>query len=233
MSKTNYVNIKTVLYDLSQLMEDRYWNESKILEWAVKGFRSLNIDEKFVEKVFKAEIDNHKVQLPTDVKFIIVVGVKDGAKVTALVPASTLLTNNLCLVNPCTTCKADYSLDENLVLTTSKDSGTLFVSYLGYPTNEFGEFLIPDDELVKEAVLNYVLWKFWLSKSLMKEEGADSRAEYFRNMWSVSSKKAISISLPDVGQMENIKNRWNHLVPRENMYRGMFITLNESENVNF
>ena len=91
MSKTNYVNIKTVLYDLSQLMEDRYWNESKILEWAVKGFRSLNIDEKFVEKVFKAEIDNHKVQLPTDVKFIIVVGVKDGGKVTALVQQAPFL----------------------------------------------------------------------------------------------------------------------------------------------
>jgi hypothetical protein len=204
-----------------------------MLEWATKGYRSMKLEDKFITKTFVGTLDSHKIQLPSDLKHIVVVALKIEDTVRALVPSSSLLATNTCIVNPCNNCKADYSMDHNLVLTASASTGDIYLEYLAYPTTEEGEFLIPDDERVKEAILNYVLWKYWLSKSLMKEDGAESRAEYFRNLWTMYSGKAMSVSLPDIGQLENIKNRWNHLVGRQDLYQSLFMNLNEREDVNF
>ncbi len=233
MSKTNYISASSILFDLSQLMDNRYWNETKMLEWVIKGYRSMKLEDKFVQKTFVGTLDSHKLQLPSDLKHIVVVALKNGDTIRALTPASSLLLTNTCLVNPCQNCKSEYNMDYNLVLTATNATGDIYVEYLAYPTNEEGEFLIPDDERIKEALINYVLWKYWLSKSLMKEDGAEARTEYFRNLWTMYSGKAMSVSLPDVGQLENIKNRWNHLVGRQYAYDSLFTNLNEKENVNF
>lgn len=231
MNKTNYISIKSVLFDLSTLLEDRYYNQAKMLEWAVKGYQSLKLEDKFIKKVFHSKVDNHKVQLPIDLKFILMVALKDKDRVRALVPASTQLTMEKCLLpNTCHNCKTDYTVDHNLVLTLSSNEGDVYVEYLAYPTED-GEFLIPDHEDVKEAIVNYILWKYWLSKSLMKEQGADNKTEYFRNLYVMYSNKALSLSMPDVGQMENIKRQFNSLVPKDD-FSNLFVTLNNQENGN-
>lgn len=234
MNKTNYISIKSVLSDLSMLIDDRYWNDLKMYEFAVKGYRTLRIEDKFVQKRFYAKIESHKVQLPEDFKFLIVAAVKtDKENLRAMVPASSLLTSDKCLINVCPNCKSEYNIDENLVMTTTKESGELFLEYLAYPINSDGEFIMVDDEIVKEAVLNYVLWKYWLSKSLMKEEGAAQRASEHRQLYTVYAGKCLSISLPDVGSMENIKNRYNHLLGNQNLFNSLFTNLNEQENGSF
>lgn len=230
MNKTNYISIRSILFDLSMLIDDRYWNDLKMYEFAVKGYRSLRIEDKFVQKRFYAKIESHKVQLPEDFKYLVVAATKtDKQALKAMVPASSLLTSDKCLINVCSNCKSEYNIDENLVMTTTKDSGEVYLEYLAYPTNEDGEFLMVDDETVKEAVLNYVLWKYWLGKSLMKEEGAANRATEYRQLYTVYAAKAMSFSLPDVGSMENIKNRWNHILGNQNLFGSLFTNLNEQE----
>ncbi len=61
-----YVSMETVLDDIHSMVEDIDWDEDKMLEWAVKGYRKLHIPTKFEEKVAFLEISNHTAPLPED-----------------------------------------------------------------------------------------------------------------------------------------------------------------------
>jgi len=137
-------------------------------------------------------------------------------------------------VPDCKDCAETFSVSPNLVLTTTLCEGILIVSYLGYPTDEEGCALIPNDEELKEAILHYVLYRYWMTKYNMKEEGAESRMQHYLQMWNTASKKAAgNLNLPDVNQLENLKNQWNRLVPRTNRFQSLFLNLSNRERINF
>ncbi len=109
----------------------------------------------------------------------------------------------------------------------------MIVAYKGLPTDEEGNILIPDDETLKEALTHFVLYKYWLTKYLMKEEGAAQRMSNHLTMWSTLSKKAMNLNLPNVSELENLKNINNRLVPRTNAHSQLFSRLNNQENIDF
>lgn len=235
-----YISIKTVLYSLSQLIDAKYWNEAKILEWAVQGFRQLNITASLMDKVESAAVANHKFKLPLDFKYLTQISDVTVSVDGTVCPTPMRLTSNpyhtsICCpttITYCTNCLHEYSVNELLIATTTLKEGTVMIAYKAYPTNN-GDFLIPDDDVIKQALLYYVLYMYWLSKYNMKEDGAEQRVKYFLDMWSTLSKKAHNIDLPSIGQLENIKNQHNSLVPRSNKFDQLFTTLGKSEQLDF
>lgn len=121
-----------------------------------------------------------------------------------------------------TSCPHEYSISSNGILTSSLRTGTLLVSYFGYPTDAHGDHLIPDDETVKEALFHYILYRYWLQKDLMKETGAEKRMVFHLQMWSTLSSKAQSLNLPSLGQLENIRANRSKLVPNSNAFDTFF-----------
>ena len=70
---------------------------------------------------------------------------------------------SLCLNNSlldCYYCKHEFSVSNELVLTSTLRTGTIMVAYIGLPKNSDGKLLIPDDEELKEAILNYILFRY-------------------------------------------------------------------------
>jgi hypothetical protein len=264
MISTNYISIKSVLSDLISTIEERYWNETAMLEWATKALRKIKIFGKYVNKVALIEVCGHKGQLPSDFAYLTQVAWQTSNTTMTSDPVVTLpneglstalfttaprigwspmrLTANpyfgsICLddsIINCPTCYHEFSVDENLIITTTLLEGNIMVAYLGYPTNDEGDALMPDSEELKDAILHYVLYRYWMMKYQMKEEGADKRMEFHLTMWStLSAKAAGSLNMPDLSTLENIKNFRNRLVPSENQYAGMFLNLTSAENVNF
>jgi len=68
---TNYISIKSVLYGVSLLLDERYWNENKALEWINRAYRKLNLPASLVTKTAELTITTHKTTLPTDFKYLI------------------------------------------------------------------------------------------------------------------------------------------------------------------
>ena len=264
---TKYVSIKSVLYGISLLLDERYWNENKVLEWINRGYRKLQISSSFETKLKELTVTSHKATLPADFKYLIQVmntttaTAADGEAIMTysvsppenttwvLANANSMygyrpmrLTSNpyhdsICLdttISYCTDCVHDFSISPSLVLTTTLAEGTILVSYLGYATDEDGCVLIPDDENLKEALQYYALYMYWTEKDLMKEDGADRRMDKYLGLWQTASVKAKgNLNMPDINEIENIKNHWNRLVPRENKFQQGFLTLGNRENVNF
>lgn len=258
---TNYISIKSVLYDLSLVINERLWNENQMLEWAHKALRLLRTNAMLETKLALLSIENHKAQLPDNLKYLIQIMYKytdNPVNTTDLIlpPNSTLgedlfqvtgnmfpwkpmrLTSNpyhgsICLdesITQCPDCTHSFSVSTDLILTSTLRSGTIMVAYLGYPVDEDGAALIPNDEEVKEAILYYLLYRYWMVKYNMMEDGADKRMQTYLSMWNTLSKKAAgNMNLPDVNELENIKNIFNRLVPRENQFNKGFLTLTNSE----
>lgn len=260
-----YISIKSVLHHISSLLDDRYWNEVLMLEWALRGVRQINSSQLLEGHATVLEVCNHKFTLPnnfykleqilytTDTTTANITAEKLGLPTTSHFVDNFIgnlatfkwlpmrmtsgSVNSLICLNPslkhCTDCKHEFSIDSSLVGTTTLKEGLVIVTYLGYPIDENGEYLIPDYEPLKEALTHYVLYLYWLSKFTMKEEGSESRIKFHLDMWNTLSKKALNLNLPDVNQMENMKNQFNKLVPRTNEFDGAFLKLGNSENVNF
>lgn len=264
---TNYISIKSVLYDLSLIIEDRYWNEISVLEWANKAARLIRSDQTLETKVTYLPVVLHKAELPSDLKYLTQIAYTDNLCLsnscledTLNLPENSELMQNMSVTNNvfpwkamrltsnpyhasicldksimhCTDCQHEFSVNSELVLTTTLKSGVIMVSYLGYPTDDEGYLVIPDNEELKEAILHYVLYRYWLSKYTMMEEGAEGRMKHHLTLWNTLSKKAAgNLNLPDINELENIKNQFNRLVPRENRFQQLFLTLGNRENVNF
>lgn len=73
-----HINIKSILYDLSEIIPKRYWNETKFLEWAVKGLYRVNTNPIYTERVKLLKVEDHRAQLPNDFKMIIQVAGRIG-----------------------------------------------------------------------------------------------------------------------------------------------------------
>lgn len=66
------------------------------------------------------------------------------------------------------------------------------------------------------------------------EEGSEGRMKHHLSMWNtLAAKSAGDLNLPDVSQLENLKNIFNRLVPRQDRFNQLFLNLTNSENINF
>lgn len=246
MKPIKYTSIKSVLFGLSLIIEERYWSELNIMEWATAALRSMNIIPLLEDKVALIEICEHKANLPSDLKFLIHAAYYDttlpqvtlSENIASAYPFKPMRLNespfalSICLskkITTCTECSHWFSISPDMTLTTSAKDGSVLISYKSYPLSEDGSALIPDDEVLKEALLQYVLYKYWLVKYQMKEDGAGERMRFHLSMWDVLSKKVANLNRPSVPELDNLMRIWNRIVPRQNRYDQFFTTLTNQE----
>lgn len=72
-----YTPISSVLYSLSTLIDEKDWNDSYFLEWAIQGSRKLNLIKSFVDKVCILDIVEHVAKLPADCQEITMIVVRN------------------------------------------------------------------------------------------------------------------------------------------------------------
>lgn len=69
-------------------------------------------------------------------------------------------------------CQEEYTITPDGIITTSFESGHLCIGYLTYARDEFGDFMIPNDENLFQALVAYVTAMMWEERANMKEQGA-------------------------------------------------------------
>jgi hypothetical protein len=216
-----------------------------MLEHATRAFRQLNLEAKWETKAIEDTIEDHKLTLPTDLKYLLQIAYKKNPKSDTTIQstiwqpmrlASTPFATSVCIYGcntDCTNCPHQYSISPSGIITSTLSDADVLVSYLAYPTDEEGFALIPDDESLKEAIFHFVLYRYWLQKDLMKEEGATQRMNFHLQMWNTLSKKALSLNLPDLGQMENLKNIQNRMVKNRDQFQSLFTNLGGHQSNSF
>ena len=87
----------------------------------------------------------------------------------------------------------------------SFDNGYIAVSYLRFPQNEDGEFLIVDNPLVTEALEAYVFSKIYQRKWHQSIQGSQNKYEHYLNKWQQLSVAATNeLLLPSLPEYVNM-----------------------------
>ena len=131
-------------------------------------------------------------------------------------------------------CEHEYSINKNNCVVTSFEEGYLAVSYLRFPMNDEGEFLIPDDINILVAIKNYVLMKIWEKRYNFKEDGAEGRFQNYLRLWEITRAATIGkIMMFSVDEWENFKQQHLRIGSHTNTYYNGFGNLATQENIHF
>lgn len=116
-------------------------------------------------------------------------------------------------------------------LTTDVKEGCAAIAYWKYPTDDNGDFIIPEDQDFIEAMKAYCLKQYWERKANMLIPGAIQMLDYWNGKWAVLYPKAMSkMMMPTLGELENMRNIMTRLVPRSQRYMSFFGNLGAPEN---
>lgn len=137
-----------------------------------------------------------------------------------------------CGLLSCPTCEYEYTILPDGHIVTNFVDGYVCVSYMKYPTDCDGEFLIPDNENYKEALKNFALMRQWEIRWNMKEEGSERLYMKYQAQWGLFKAKATADMRITLDSLENVKNIRNKLIVRENSFNRFFGNLNSSEKLN-
>jgi len=101
----------------------------------------------------------------------------------------------------------EYTLERGNCLTTTLRDGIIIIAYRRRVSDANGDFLIPDNEDLKEAIVHYVLYRHWLKRLSMKEAGSEALVRFHKSEYNLQKMKAIGdLNMPSLDEMENIKN---------------------------
>lgn len=127
-----------------------------------------------------------------------------------------------------TTTDYTYLITSNYIKTNCS-TGYIMMAYQAVPTDNNGYPLIPDDADFMEAIYWYITMKLLYPQW---KQGTIRDAVYYdaRRSWNYNCKKAYGNALmPNIDQLESIKNSWLRLVPEINEHATGFSTLGERQ----
>lgn len=138
------------------------------------------------------------------------------------------ISESICNPNGCVDYK--YILQGNYIRTNVR-TGFIMAAYQAIPTDADGYPLIPDDVDFMEALYWYITMKLmypeWKAGRIRDEVYYDARRS-----WNFNCKKAYGHAMmPNVDQLESIKNQWLRLVPEIHEHANSFSSLGDRQMV--
>lgn len=270
-----YISIKSVLYDISISVEETMWEPNKAIEWVTNGLGRIETSKKFNDCLALLRIQEHKSELPEDVKYINqavwretvdnndLASLKDVINLTASTRLSgsalaeksaklnkggwTVMTqtssnflasfewgvNYTSETGGCNA-SAEYYVHPDGCIDTSVKTGYILLGYKGLPRNSEGDILIPDNAHLKDALLHYYLYRYWMTRAFLGDTNAANERDFNLQRFSLLSRKAAgSLNQPDIAESENIRRQVTSLVPTHNVFNSLFSTLSQSEKIAF
>ena len=114
---------------------------------------------------------------------------------------------------------------------TNMQTGYLLIAYQAIPTDIDGYPLVPDEQSFLDALYWYITMKLyypeWKQGRIRDEVYYDARRS-----WNYYCKQAYgNAMMPNIDQLESIKNSWLRLVPELNEHDGFFSTLGQQQRI--
>jgi hypothetical protein len=121
-----------------------------------------------------------------------------------------------------------YTINNSYIKTNIK-TGYLMIAYATIPTDEEGYPLVPDNELFKEALYHYIVYKLlypkWLSGQVR-----DRQYESAKRSWNFYRKAAYAEAMMfNADQLESLKNQNLKLYPEINDFDNFFSTSGQQQ----
>jgi len=225
---TGYKSIKTIMAGLYRdLGYNTEINFSDVVEWVAESLQLIGAYSQFDEKVDCIEICEYQAELPCGFHKLMDASY-NGLPISWA--TNTLISQygcESCKVPPCCTQETFYITESHIK--TSFREGKICLAYLAIPTDEEGYPMIPDDvyfDKALKAYCTYMLDRIEFRKQRLPEVAyRDSERDW---LWYVAAAKG-SANQPNMHQLENLKNTWVKLIPKQNEFNTFFSNNNKQE----
>ena len=216
-----------------------------VIEWAGEALELIGAGVSYVELIGELCVQDHKVKLPCNFHSLEqisyngiplsqcsgtfgAISTTSGNATKNVIDGKEVDATNFPLTNSQNTSGNCYYINDNFIVT-SFDKGCLLISFKGINVDKEGFPMIPDNVSYKKAVKAYIqtmvdrIW--WRRGSLQEGVYRDSQRDW---EWYVKQARG-SASMPNLDQMENLKNQWVKLKPNMNSSRTFFTDLASPE----
>jgi hypothetical protein len=215
MTEANsYVNIDYILqrYNRNYIFEDSSLNISDAIEWIGDILLKLPKLYTLIDKVTDGEplnpyiiIENYRGELPCDL--ILLEQVRDSDTKEVLLKSTDIYIHHK---EPYLSKSKEYTIQNNYIVTNFEE-GNLELAYKAMPLDENKKPLIPNDEIVIDAIVKFIAknvgFKLWMKDLLARDKYAMLSGEY-ANAFLKARNVANSINPED---MHNIMLEHNRL----------------------
>lgn len=234
---TNYKSIKSIIAKLYRdLGSTTELNEVHLVEWIAEALAKIGSFYQYEHIKECLEVDEDgKVKLPNNFYRIVDIAYQSQP----MSWASNNLINDYgcegCTITTCCTPHNFYINDCYIVTDikpTDPDSNNpklLCISYLGIPVDDEGYPKVPDDVYFDEALASYCAYKIdfreWRKGNIADKVFQKSEQEW---LFYVNSARG-SANMPSMHQLENLKNMWVRLIPKQNEANQFFANNSKQE----
>lgn len=221
---SNYVSIYAIIDKLyTDLGINKEINESNVVSWVNEALLKIGAYSQFIEHKKCIELKDGKICLPNG--FYKLVDIMYNGM--PLQWASNTMSANYgcdgCTIPKCCSQHSFY-INNNYLITDIKDSENqnICIVYLGMPVDDNGYPMIPDDVYFFEACAKYVTYMMdyqdW-RKSLIPDKVFQKSEQDW--LFYVNSARGAA-NMPNLAQLENLKNIIVRMIPRQNNYNSFF-----------
>lgn len=226
-----YISAKSIIAKLYRdLNITTELNESHILEWLGEVLQKIGAFSQYEEINDILELTDGKAFLPSN--FDRLVYITHNNKPLSWSTSSNLHNYDCPDCNKIPNCCTDnnFYISNNIIITDIKEKDSkICITYLGVPIDEEGYPLIPDDIYFIEACSKYVMYMLdyreWRKGNIPDKVVQKSEQDY---LFYINSARG-SANMPNLAQLERLKNVWVRLSPLNNEYSKNFRNLGNQE----
>lgn len=232
------VGYKSIRVVISKIYRDLGINEeiaeSSIVEWIAEALNMIGAYSQYSEVSDCLELKNGKAKLPCDFYKLVDVRFNGNPMYWSTNTNANNYQCNNCNIPVCLNNNCQYTFyinDSYLISNINTDnSANVCLVYLAIPVDEDGFPLIPDNIYYDKALTAYVTsmldYQDWRKGKCTDKVYEKSNQDW---LFYVNSARGAA-NMPNIAQIQNIKNLWQRLIPNQNGYDLAFKNINRKEN---
>ncbi len=218
------VVLRKVVKDLG--IDDKELYIDDFIEWIAEGLQYIGSYYQYCEKEVSIDITDYKGELPCDFHSLIRIHDRVDNKVDSF--NKNLIGTTTTTLNKNSHTSRDYNITNN-VITTSYQTGVVYVQYLGIPLDEEGFPMIPDNINYLDALMWKCAYQLSIKGYVFKSTQLNN-FQYVESKWHRYCQQArANINMPDADTLERLKNIMIRFKPDLNQYHNNFNTLGKQE----
>lgn len=211
-----------------------------VIEWIGSALEFIGAYGQYEPKIAEFDIDEYKVKIPLDLYKLVYV-TYNGYPLTfagkhlgnnIFCPNCTIPTQDINTTNGTLSTSgcggATFYLNDTYIIT-SIQTGKICLEYIAIPVDEDGYPLVPDNVSYMKALTCYVTkmldYREWRKGNIPDKVFQHSEKEW--NWYCAQAKGAAN--MPDLGQLERLKNVMVRLIPKQNEFNTLFRTNGSQE----
>jgi len=234
-----FVSINTVLAKLYRdLGLNQEINQSDAYEWIAEGLNLIGAYSQYNEISECLTLTNGKAKLPCGFYKLVDINYKNKPVYWATNTNAHNYQCHDCRIPACNTggCEYTFYINDSYLISNIEDENDIEASicivYLGIPVDDDGIPMIPDNVYYQKALAAYVTsmldYQDWRKGKCPDKVYQQSEKEW---LFYVSAAKGAA-NMPNVQQLEQLKNVMRRLLPASNDYKKGFKNFDKGEQLN-